>query len=156
MTESDQSGEATTLSIQSTRKQLVSLYVTGSKTDAQALFGAIQGATEENWVNFERILDPVWRFVNTGDLPYMGASVVAEPESEGLTPPADPDSYHANQETTEPVDVPDSSMTAAELISRAQVATTDEDLDLIEGAANGRVTVLDAVEARREALTQPA
>jgi len=151
MTE-EQSGTPTTLSIQETRQQLVSLYVTGSKTDAQALFGAIQGATEESWGNFERILDPVWRFVQMGDLPYVGSTVQAEPESEGLTPPADPESYHAGQTSSQTQESEITDTSAAALISRAQNAESAEELDAIESLSNGRVTVLDAVDARREEL----
>lgn len=41
---------------------------------------------------------------------------------------------------------------AAELIAQAHAATTDEELDAIEAQAEGRVTVLDAVDARRDEL----
>ena len=46
---------------------------------------------------------------------------------------------------------------AAELIAQAETATTQEELDAIEAQANDRVTVIDAVEARREELdAEPA
>lgn len=41
---------------------------------------------------------------------------------------------------------------ADDLIAQAETATTTEELDEIEAQAAGRVTVLDAVAARREAL----
>lgn len=41
---------------------------------------------------------------------------------------------------------------AAELIAAAQAATTAQQLDEIEGLAEGRVTVLDAVDTRRDEL----
>jgi hypothetical protein len=41
---------------------------------------------------------------------------------------------------------------ASALISRARAATTSEELDEIESLANDRVTVIDAVEARRAEL----
>jgi hypothetical protein len=159
----EQSGVATNLSIQDTRKALVSLYVTGSKTDAQAMFFAIQGATQESWENFERILDPVNRFVIMGELPYVGRTVFAEPDGEGLTPPADPD---WSQSSNSPGQTPagdtqapggnssevSSSMSATELIALARGAQTEMELAAIEQAANGRVTVLDAVDIRREEL----
>ena len=51
---------------------------------------------------------------------------------------------------------------AADLIEQAQAATTTEELDAIQAQADGRVTVLDAVEQRRAELaaeqgpTEPA
>jgi len=50
---------------------------------------------------------------------------------------------------------PTSSMTASELIGMAQVATTEAQLDAISAAANGRVTVLDAVTERAAQLGLP-
>lgn len=41
---------------------------------------------------------------------------------------------------------------AADLIAQAEAATTTEELDEIEAQANDRVTVIDAVEKRREEL----
>jgi hypothetical protein len=43
---------------------------------------------------------------------------------------------------------------AAELISRAEAATSTEELDEIEAQAEGRVTVIDAVNAKRQELTE--
>jgi hypothetical protein len=42
--------------------------------------------------------------------------------------------------------------TAADLISQADAATTNEQLDEIEAQANGRTTVIDAVSKRRSEL----
>jgi hypothetical protein len=163
MTAPEQSAEPTNLSIQETRRALVSLYVAGSKTDAQALFGAVAGATEQAWMNLERILDPVNRFVIMGELPYVGAGVFGEPESRGLTPPTDPAWPDGNpggnvtpvtEEPEAPADTsPDVSMSAADLIAMARAAMTVQELDAIEEASNGRVTVLDAVDQRRAELT---
>lgn len=48
--------------------------------------------------------------------------------------------------------VPASSMTAAELIALAKGASTLAELDAIDAAAVGRVSVADAVDARRQTL----
>lgn len=48
--------------------------------------------------------------------------------------------------------VPASSMTAAELIALAKGASTLAELDAIDAAAAGRVSVSDAVDARRQTL----
>jgi hypothetical protein len=48
--------------------------------------------------------------------------------------------------------VPASSMSAAELIALANSAQTLDELDAIDAAAAGRVTVNDAVDARRATL----
>jgi hypothetical protein len=48
----------------------------------------------------------------------------------------------------------DQTWAAMDLINAARVAKKTEELDAIEDAANGRVTVLDAVDARREELAK--
>ena len=54
----------------------------------------------------------------------------------------------ATQQTT----TSSSNPTAADLIAQAKAATTAAQLDAIEAQAAGRVTVLDAVSARRQEL----
>jgi hypothetical protein len=59
-----------------------------------------------------------------------------------------------NQPTDAPTDT-ETDTSAAALIARAREASTLEELDEIEALANGRVTVEDAVDARRDELTKP-
>jgi hypothetical protein len=75
--------------------------------------------------------------------------VEAVPVQEEEVPPEEP----LEEPLEAPVEAPEQTDTSASaLIARARAATTDEELDEIEALANERVTVLDAVEARREEL----
>lgn len=69
----------------------------------------------------------------------------AAAEEEILEPPADPLSAALS-------DAP-AHQSAADLIAAAEAAQTTDELDAIEAQAEGRVTVLDAVAARRQELS---
>jgi len=175
----EQSNVATNLSIQETRQQLVSLYIRGDSTDARALFSAAQGATEAGWTNFERVLSPVKDFVLMGNLPYSnvewtgeysgvgdaradmqeagGQPVIGDGTQETVNPQMDSPmqpvgSAADNVDTPEPQTDEITDTSAQALIARARAAEDAEELDAIESLSNGRVTVLDAVDARREEL----
>jgi len=85
-----------TESTQDTRRQLVSLYCSGSDSDAKALYGAYPGANDGGWQSLERMLAPVKAFILNGDGPYVNPYAVTteyagvpvpEPEVQGAQEP---------------------------------------------------------------------
>lgn len=138
-----------------TRGAMVSLYARGMISEAKAYATTIPGMTDGVWTSMERMLNPVRSFVLDGTLQYPAVDNSTEytglPVPEPETPPLDGDGSDItrSQEKTEPG--PEHAL-AADLIARAKEAETEEDLNEIARLAEGRVTVLDAVEYRREEL----
>jgi hypothetical protein len=104
----------------------------------------------------ESLAEQVWRESHT--VPESTGPSDVVPNRPNIRPPGvetvesveDPGVESAEEEAVEEEAAGRAS--AADLIAEAQAAETTEELDDIEAQADGRVTVLNAVQARREEL----
>ena len=83
---------------------------------------------------------------------YATAPVEAGPSVVEEQPEPEEEVVAEGEPEVEAQDEAEVDTSASALISRARAATTSEELDEIESLANDRVTVIDAVEARRAEL----
>ena len=60
------------------RRLIALLAITGSISDARAVYLESTGATESDWAEIERVLTPLRRFVQDGDPPYMSMVPMTE------------------------------------------------------------------------------
>ena len=72
-------GQQTNGHLESDGRRLVALLaITGSISDARAVFLEATGSTEADWAEIERILTPMRRFVLDGEPPYVSMMPLAE------------------------------------------------------------------------------
>ena len=69
------------------RRQLALLVVAGSLSDAESAFLATPGASSDEWVELERSLRPLRKFVLEGEAPYVRSLSVMQTEYQGTPTP---------------------------------------------------------------------